>query len=44
MRSHDRKLDNFLTLLILNIQVQKRKEKLSLSTVTEWSNALFKFK
>ena len=27
MRSHDRKLDNFLTLLILNIQVQKRKEK-----------------
>ena len=44
MQSHDRKLDNFLTLLILNIQVQKRKEKLSLSTVTEWSNALFKFK
>ena len=44
MRSHDRKLDNFLTLLILNIQVQKRKEELSLSTVTEWLNALFKLK
>ena len=44
MRSHDRKHDYFLTLLILNIQVQKGKEKLNLSTVTEWSNTQFKFK
>ena len=44
MRSNDRKHDYFLTLLILNIQIQKGTEKRNLSTVTECSNAQFKFK
>ena len=44
IRSHDRKHDYFLTLLIFNSQIPKGTEKRSLSTVTECSNAQFKFK